>query len=80
MTDAQKISLTEEAESLPIHVKMCAMRHESIMARIEEAAAEARIWRTRIDRVLWALLTMVGGGIGLGTTQVLPVIRAMAPH
>lgn len=42
MTDAQKIALAEEAHDLGIHVQMCAMRHEAILQRIDEADAAAR--------------------------------------
>ena len=78
MTDAQKIALTEEAHDLGIHVQMCAMRHEAILQRIDEADAAARSWRARIEKGIWALLAMVGGGLGAGVTQVLPIMRAMA--
>ena len=36
MTDRERVSLDEEAQSLPIHVKMCAYRHDAIMAEIRE--------------------------------------------
>jgi hypothetical protein len=78
MTDRDRIALEEEASSLPIHVQMCAMRHAQILARIEEADAAARAWRSKVDKGIWALIGMVGTGLGAGVTQVLPVMRAMA--
>lgn len=72
------IALEQEATDLTIHVQMCAMRHRQILARIEEASEEARAWRARIEKGVWALIAMVGTGLGAGATQVLPVMRAMA--
>ena len=78
MTEPERIALDEEAQSLPIHVKMCAMRHSQILSRIEQADEDAKAWRARIEKGVWALLAMVGGGLGAGATQVLPIMRAMA--
>lgn len=78
MTDHERIALDEEAHDLGIHVKMCAMRHSQILSRIEQADADAKAWRGRIEKGIWALVAMVGGGLGAGATQVLPVMRAMA--
>ena len=78
MTEHERIALDEEAHDLGIHVKMCAMRHSQILSRIEQADADAKAWRGRIEKGIWALVAMVGGGLGAGATQVLPVMRAMA--
>lgn len=78
MTDRERMALEEEASSLPIHVQMCAMRHRQILERINEADATAQAWRARIEKGVWALIAMVGTGLGAGATQVLPVMRALA--
>jgi hypothetical protein len=78
MTDRERLALDEEAHDLSIHVKMCAMRHGQILARIDEADAEAKAWRSRIEKGIWALIAMVGTGIGGAATQLVPVMRAMA--
>ncbi len=78
MTDRERIALDEEANSLPIHVQMCAMRHAQILSRIEEADAAAHAWRSRIEKGVWSLVIMVGGAIGARITEVVPVVRALA--
>lgn len=78
MTEAQQIALAEEAHDLGIHVRMCAMRHSQILTRIEQADADAKAWRAKIEKSVWALIAMVGGGLGAGATQVMPIMRAMA--
>lgn len=78
MTDHERLALDEEAQSLPIHVKMCAMRHAQILSRIDEADAAARVWRARIEKGVWSLVVMVAGAIGAGATEVVPIMRALA--
>jgi hypothetical protein len=78
MTDPERIALAEEAHDLGIHVRMCAIRHGQILSRIEQADADAKAWRGKVEKGLWALIAMVGTGLGAGATQVLPVMRAMA--
>lgn len=78
MTEPERIALAEESDNLAIHVQMCAMRHAQIITRLDQAEADAKAWRARIERGVWALLAMVGGGLGAGATQMLPIMRAMA--
>jgi uncharacterized membrane protein YsdA (DUF1294 family) len=78
MTEQDRIALDEEAHDLGIHVKMCAIRHAQILSRIDQADADAKAWRGRVEKGIWALVVMVGGGLGAGVTQVMPVVRAMA--
>lgn len=78
MTDGDRIALAEESSNLGIHVQMCALRHSQILARLDQADADANAWRVRIERGVWALLAMVGTGLGAGATSLLPVMRAMA--
>jgi hypothetical protein len=40
--EEQRIALDEEASSLPIHVRMCAMRHYQIISKVEELDRSAR--------------------------------------
>jgi hypothetical protein len=78
MTERERIALDEEAHDLSIHVKMCAMRHQQILSRIDEADAEAKAWRARIEKGIWALIAMVGTAIGGAAVELVPVMRAMA--
>ena len=78
MTEHERIALAEEAHDLGIHVQMCALRHAQILTRLEQSDAEANAWRQRIEKGVWALIAMVGTGLGAGVTQVMPVMRAMA--
>jgi hypothetical protein len=85
MTDRERLALDEEATSLPLHVRMCAFRHDQILARVEtldEAARkmlEAQNARlSRIEKAAWGILLTLGGGGGLTLTQLLPAVRALA--
>lgn len=78
MTDPERLALTEEAHDLAIHVQMCAMRHAQILARINETDADAKAWRSRVEKGVWALVVMVTGAIGARVADVVPVVRAMA--
>jgi cytochrome c5 len=78
VTDPERIALAEEAHDLAIHVQMCAMRHSQILARIDQADEAAKAWRARIEKGVWALIAMVGTGLGAGFTQLMPLMQAMA--
>jgi predicted Zn-dependent protease len=74
VTDRERMALDEEATSLPLHVKMCAMRHNETLAQL--AAQNNRL--SRIEKAAWGILLTLAGGGGLTLTQVLPIMRAMA--
>lgn len=89
MTEQDRLALAEEAHDLAIHVQMCAMRHGQILSRIEQSDADARKWRkdadeaakafrARVEKSIWALIGMVGTGLGGAAIQVLPAMRAIA--
>lgn len=50
MTDRERIALAEEAQSLPIHVQMCAMRHEAIMGEIKDLRTDTEERLARIEK------------------------------
>lgn len=75
-TEEQRIALAEEAESLPIHVRMCAMRHGQIVGKID--AQDRRL--SRIEKAAWAILATLAGGGALTAAQVAPVLQALAGH
>lgn len=58
-----------EAKDLKVHVQLCAMRH---------AAVEARL--TRIERAIYATLTLLASAVGYGGAELLPIVRALAGH
>lgn len=78
MTDRERIALAEEAQSLPIHVQMCAMRHEAIMGEIKDLRADADKRLGRIEKAAWAILAMIGTVGGAAVSQVAPVMQALA--
>lgn len=78
MTDNEPIALDEEAASLPIHVRMCAFRHRQILEKIEELDTKTDRRLSRIEKAAWAIVGLLGTGLGAGVTQVLPIMRAMA--
>jgi hypothetical protein len=85
MTDRERLALDEEATSLPLHVRMCAFRHDQLITKVEaldEASRkmlEAQNTRlSRIEKAAWGILLTLAGGGGLTLTQLLPAVRAMA--
>lgn len=92
MTDRERIALAEEAESLPIHVRMCAMRHQQIMERIADAEQKrdekfaemtkgieaVRSDVKAVKNAAYALLLALASGGALTVAQVMPIMRAMA--
>ena len=78
MTDRERIALDEEAQSLPIHVKMCAMRHDAIMGEIKELRDGAEKRLARIEKAAWAILATIGTGGVATLTQLAPVMAALA--
>lgn len=89
MTDRERVALEEEASSLPIHVRMCAFRHDAIMAeirefredtdrRLAELRSDADRRLGRIEKAAWGILATVGAG-GLATlNQLAPLMQALA--
>lgn len=78
MTDRERIALDEEAQSLPIHVRMCAFRHEAIMSEIKELRSDADKRLGRIEKAAWGILAAIGTG-GLATlSQLAPLMQALA--
>lgn len=78
MTDRERIALDEEAQSLPIHVRMCAFRHTDVMLEIRELRNDAEKRLGRIEKTAWAILAAIGTG-GLATiTQLAPIMQALA--
>jgi hypothetical protein len=85
MTDRERIALAEEAESLPIHVRMCALRHSQIMDKIDdlEAKQSARLSDIEgainaVKKAAWGLLATVATGGAVTLAQLAPIMRAMA--
>jgi hypothetical protein len=89
MTDRERIALDEEAQSLPIHVRMCAFRHADVMDEIREtradldqrlaaleAAANKRL--ARIEKAAYAILGLIGTIGGATLTQLAPIMQALA--
>lgn len=74
VSDEERIALREEAESLPVHVQMCALRHRAILQKIEAADTRGR----RIERIAWAILGVLGSTGVATVTQLLPIIGALA--
>jgi hypothetical protein len=74
MTEPQRIALDEEGRDLSIHVRMCAMRHQQIMDTV--SASNARL--ARIEKAAWGIITILGGAVGVGAAELLPIMRAMA--
>ena len=74
MTERDRIALEEEATSLPIHVRMCALRHNQLLDSV--AAQNRRL--SRIEKAAWGILVTLAGGGGLTLTQILPAVRALA--
>lgn len=84
MTADQRLALAEEASSLPLHVQMCAMRHEQTMNKIDQSITQMRLIETqtmlrlqRIERAAWAILGTIGTGGVIGITQVLPALQIL---
>jgi hypothetical protein len=92
MTERERIALAEEAESLPIHVRMCAMRHSQIMDRISDAEEKRderfKAMKAGIDglqddikavkRAAWGILATLAGGGALTAAQIVPIMQALA--
>jgi hypothetical protein len=78
MTERERIALDEEAQSLPIHVKMCAMRHADIMGEIKDLRGDADKRLGRIEKAAWAILAAIGTIGGATLTQLAPVMAALA--
>ncbi len=78
MTERDRIALDEEAKSLPIHVKMCAMRHDAIMTEIRELRGDADKRLARIEKAAWATIAMIGTIGGATLSQIGPVLAALA--
>lgn len=78
MTDRERVALDEEAQSLPIHVRMCAFRHEAIMSEIRELRSDSDKRLGRIERAAWAILVAVGTGGVATLTQLAPIMGALA--
>ena len=78
MTERERVALEEEAQSLPIHVRMCAFRHNAIMAEIRDLRSDAEKRLARIEKAAWAILAAIGTG-GLATlSQLAPIMQALA--
>jgi hypothetical protein len=78
MTDRDRVALEEEASSLPIHVKMCAYRHDAIMSEIRDLRSDADKRLGRIEKAAWGILAAIGTG-GLATlSQLAPLMQALA--
>jgi hypothetical protein len=85
MTDRERTAISEEAESLPIHVKMCTLRHRETLDEIDETRTDVRKLAgevTRLRHTLWGvmLLTAIGSGgtVAPYLPQVLGILRAVA--
>lgn len=92
VTERERIALAEEAESLPIHVRMCAMRHQQIMDRIEDAEQkrdEKFKEMTKgiegvqkeigaVKKAAWGILLLLAGGGAITTAQIVPIMQALA--
>ena len=74
MTENQRIALDEEGRDLSIHVRMCAIRHQQIIDMV--SANNARLGR--IEKAAWGIIGILGSVAGVGATQVMPIMRAMA--
>jgi hypothetical protein len=74
MTETQRLALDEEGRDLSIHVRMCAMRHQQIMEMV--SASNSRLGR--IEKAAWGIITILGGAVGVGAAELLPIMRAMA--
>ena len=78
MTERERVALEEEAQSLPIHVRMCAFRHNAIMSEIRDLRGDAEKRLARIEKAAWAILAAIGTG-GLATlSQIAPIMQALA--
>jgi hypothetical protein len=92
VTERERIALAEEAESLPIHVRMCAMRHAQIMDRIADAEQKRderfAAMKSGLDglqddikavkKAAWAILATLAGGGALTVAQIAPIMQALA--
>lgn len=78
MTEPQRLALDEEASDLSIHVKMCAMRHQQIMDAVRELKDDTHTRMSRIEKAAWGIIGILGSAAGVGATQLMPIMRAMA--
>ncbi len=76
MTEDQRLALEEEATSLPIHVRLCAYRHQQILSKLAAIESTSATRLGRIERAAWALVGLMG--TGLGASQLMPIMRALA--
>jgi len=74
MIENQRLALDEEGSDLSIHVRMCAMRHQQIMDMV--SATNSRL--VRIEKAAWGIIAILSSVAGVGATQLLPIMRAMA--
>jgi len=80
-----RMALAEEANSLPLHVQMCSMRHRQIMATVSALDRMARdrmeaqaVRLKRIEAAAYGILTLMAGGGAFTVAQVAPVLRVLA--
>jgi len=63
----QEIALAEEADSLPIHVRMCAMRHQQLRGEITAVRKDLESVDAKLSRIsagVWAAALAVAGMAG----------------
>ncbi|MBU8540799.1 hypothetical protein [Falsiroseomonas tokyonensis] len=78
MTSDERIALAEEAESLPIHVRMCALRHRQILSQMASLESAANVRMSRIEKLLWGILGVITTGLAGGASQIIPLLQAVA--
>jgi hypothetical protein len=71
MTDRDRIAIAEEATSLPIHVQMCALRHQQLLGEISQL-------RRLVGAIFVASLTAAGGSLAPFAPQLFGVLRVIA--
>lgn len=83
MTDAERFELEEESESLPIHVKVCAIRHSHVMADIKSVKDELKGQRallTSIRNGVWGAALALAGTAGSIYATGVVVMRSLSGH
>lgn len=76
MTENEAMALREEAESLPLHVQMCAMRNRQVLARLDRSDAMLG----RIQAGVWAAAAAIAGMAGSIYVTGVAVLRHLGGH
>lgn len=69
--------LSVEETDLKTHVEMCAMRHRAILEQIGDLRGAADRRLTRMERVLWGVLTLLTTSMGVAAAEVIPLLRLL---